>query len=155
MRVLRISLLLISCACLAGWWILHRPYSPSQDLPLVSLTAFEVNVPSVEAGNALARAARLWNGVTAASYNAQSGLVAVSHTQQLTINELQGRLQVLLPHPVSQKIFPEPTGPKCPVPMAAVEALPLGLLLLGMGSGLTALLLFAMKYTAFKTFFPH
>jgi hypothetical protein len=124
MRKLPYFLVFTSLLCLAGWARITPPYSPSQDLPLISLTAFEVHAPDEVAGQALARAARAWQGVTAATYSAQSGLLVLSHTLDQTVADLKSRIDVLSPQPVTVKIFPEPVGAKCPVPAAALVALP-------------------------------
>ncbi len=141
MRFFRISLAVFALLCLAGWLWLRQPYSPTQDLPPVSFTAFEVIVPNETAGDALARAAHSWKGVTASTYNPASGLLVVSHTAAISEKTLQSQLQILTPKPVSKKVFPEPSGPKCPVPQEALAALPGWFLGAGIALGLGFLLL--------------
>ncbi len=128
MRKLPFFLVLTSLLCFAGWLRVATPYSPSQDLPLISITAFEIHAPNVVAGQALAQAARSWTGVTAATYNANSGLLVLSHTLDQSASSLKSRIDILNPHPVSIKVFPEPAGAKCPVPASALAVLP-GILL--------------------------
>lgn len=132
MRIIRFSIALIALSCLAGWFWLRKPYSPTQELQAVSYTAFNVVVPDSTAGLSLAQAARGWEGVTASTFNPKSSLLVVSHTQALPERELLGKLQILSSKPVSKKLFPEPVGPKCPVPQAALASLPNWLL----GSGI-------------------
>lgn len=124
MRVLRNSLAVVAILCLAGWVWLHKPYSPTQELVPVVYTAFEVDVPNEEAGLALAKAARGWEGVQASTYNPASGLLVISHATNMTEQAVQTRLQTLVPTLVTKKIFPEPAGAKCPVPQEALAALP-------------------------------
>lgn len=141
MRSLRFVLALFSFLCLAGWLWLRKPYSPTDDLPTVTYTAFQVNVPTAEAGRALAQAARGWEGVTASTYNPASGLVVLSHTESLSEQDLQSRLNILAAAPVSKKTFPVSAGPQCPVPASALAALPQWMLGAGLALGLTVLAL--------------
>lgn len=142
MRKLPFFLVLTSLLCLTGWLQVAIPYSPSQDLPLISLTAFEVPAPDVSAGQALAQAARGWQGVTAATYNASSGLLVLSHTLDQSAANLQSRIDILSPQPVSIKVFPEPAGAKCPVPASALMLLPSILLGLSVATLLLGIFLF-------------
>ncbi|HLP92525.1 MAG TPA: hypothetical protein VK168_00735 [Saprospiraceae bacterium] len=137
MRKLSFFLVLTSLLCFTGWLRVATPYSPSQDLPLISITAFEVHAPDESAGQALAQAARGWQGVTAATYNVHSGLLVLSHTLDQSAANLQSRIDILSPQPVSIKVFPEPAGAKCPVPASALAVLPA--ILLG-GSVVTLIL---------------
>lgn len=141
MHTLRILLAFFAFLCLAGWLWLHKPYSPADDLPTVTYTAFQVNAPAAEAGRALAKAARGWEGVTASAYNISSGLLVLSHTEFLSEKDLQSRLNILTATPVSKKIFPAPTGSQCPVPAAALASLPQWLLGIGLVLGVTAIAL--------------
>lgn len=140
MRYFQYSLAVFALAALAGWLFLRKPYSPTQELPLVAYTAFEVEAPTEQAGHSLAQAARGWKGVTASTYNPGSGLLVLSHTEAASAQDLQSRLQVLSAKKVSQKTFPEPIGPKCPVPQAALAALPNWFL----GAGITFSLAFML-----------
>lgn len=142
MRTFSTTLLLFSLLCLAGWYQLKPADSPSRQLPLVSLTAFEVNAPDHRAGQALARAARGWEGVTAAAWNKTSGLLVLSHTLDQEVSHLQDRIRLLTSKPVAVKSFPENAGAQCPVPASAIAALPSALLGCGIGSMLLGLLLF-------------
>ncbi|MCC7465445.1 MAG: hypothetical protein IT261_04210 [Saprospiraceae bacterium] len=142
MRTFSITLLLFSLLCLAGWYQYKPADSPSGQLPLVSLTAFEVNAPDSRAGLALARAARGWEGVTAAAWNETSGLLVLSHTLDQEVTRLQDKIRLLTSKPVAIKTFPEKAGAQCPVPTSAIAALPTALLGCGIGSMLLGLLLF-------------
>lgn len=141
MRFLRFSIAVFALVCLAGWFLLRQPYSPTQELQAVSYTAFNVVVPDSIAGFSLAQAARGWEGVTASTFNPASGLLVVSHTAKITERDLLGHLQILSSKPVSKKNFPEPVGAKCPVPQAALANLPNWLLGTGIIMGLSFVLL--------------
>lgn len=121
-----------STLCLVTWLYLRPAYSPTQSLDPVAYTAFSISPPTEVAGYALAQAVRGWQGVTASTYNHQSGLLVICHTEKAPEASLLDRLQILSATKVSKKVFPEPVGPKCPVPQAAFAALPTGFLLLGM-----------------------
>jgi len=140
MQFFRAFLALVSLSCLAGWFSLRKPYSPSQDLPPVTITAFTANAPSPEAGQSLADAARSWQGVTASTYNPTSDLLALTHWTSVKENDLQSRLQMLAGQRIERKIFPEPSGAKCPVPQETLAALPGWLLGLGLLSAFAFLL---------------
>lgn len=118
MKIFRVALALLALGCLAGWLWLRKPYSPTQDIPAVTLTAFTVHAPSRAAGHALAEAARGWEGMTAATYNPASDILALTHWVSLHENDLQRGLQLLASQPIERKVFPELTGAKCPVPQA-------------------------------------
>ncbi|MCB0576747.1 MAG: hypothetical protein KDC61_19465, partial [Saprospiraceae bacterium] len=120
MKKTRFILSLITMLCLAGWAWLRKPYSPSQELEPIVLTAFDIHADRPAGGYALAEAAAGWRGVTASSYNPASGLLALAHTSSVTPRDLTSRLKVLTPRPVSIKSFPEPAGTSCPVPAAAL-----------------------------------
>lgn len=145
MSTLRFSMAALSLLFFAGWYWLHKPYSPTDDLPPVAYTAFEIHPPSDKAGELLADAARSWKGVTACTFNATSRLLVLSHETTLTEKELQGRLAILSSKTVSKKTFPEPTGPKCPVPQDAIAAIPGWLLGGAVISALGFLLTFLRK----------
>lgn len=141
MRFSRYFLAGLSVLCLSVGLSLQPPYSPTQELPPVAYTAFEVSAPSESAGKALAQAALGWPGVTAGSYNSGSGLLVISHTKQASVSTLQQQLHLLSGKPVNIKTFPEQMGPKCPVPLAALAAVPRCLIAIGVALGLTVLLL--------------
>ena len=141
MRFFRFSLAAVALLCLSAWLWLRKPYSPTDDLPAVSYTAFNVTVPDSVAGFALAQAARGWTGVTASTFNTGSGLLVLSYTKEATEEDLLSHLQLLTSKPVSKKVFPEPTGRKCPVPQAAIAAIPTWLLGTGVLTGLGFILL--------------
>lgn len=155
MQIARIALGLIALVCLGGWLWLRKPYSPTDELPAVAYTAFEVEVPDSTAGIWLAKAARGWQGVTASTYNPSSGLLVLSHLESISVQELQSQLQILSSRRVSKKVFPEPSGAKCPVPQAALAALPSWLLGLGLLFGLGFLLPFFISKTSPKTHLSH
>jgi hypothetical protein len=140
MQFFRAFLALVSLACFAGWLSLRKPYSPSQDLPPVTITAFSANAPSSEAGQSLADAARGWQGVTASTYNPASDLLVLTHWTSVKEVDLQSGLQTLARQRIERKVFPEPAGAKCPVPQEALAALPGWLLGLGLLSALAFLL---------------
>lgn len=140
MRFFRAFLALMSLACLAGWFSLRKPYSPSQDLLPVTITAFTANAPSLEAGQSLADAARGRQGVTASTYNPTSDLLVLTHWTSVKENELQSQLQILAGQRIEKKVFPELAGAKCPVPQEALAALPSWLLGLGLLSAFAFLL---------------
>jgi len=142
MKFLRVLLACLSLVCLAAWLWLRQPYSPTQELPPVLITAFEVAAPSPAEGEALSALAQTWRGVTAASYNPASQLLVLTHEEAMAPTDLLTQLQAQTAVAVSQKIFPAPLGPKCPVPQAALTALP-GYLLAG---GLGATFLFALSF---------
>ncbi len=141
MKAIRVVTSLAAFLCLAGWLWLRQPYSPVQDLPPVTITAFNVRCDSPEGGLALAEAARGWAGVTASTYNSGSGLLVLTHSTTLDKKELQRRLQILIPKRVSIKTFSGTAGPRCPVPLAALSALPDWLL----GGCITAFLCFILS----------
>lgn len=142
MKLFRFLLAFLAISGIVGWLWFRQPYSPTQELAPISLTSFEVTPPSLEAGLALADAARTWPGVTAATYTDASQLLSLAHTEALTVAVLQMRLQNLTPAPVKQKIFPAPAGPQCPVPQEFLAALP-GYFLVG---GLISLLLLTLIF---------
>ncbi|MCB9306548.1 MAG: hypothetical protein H6565_08130 [Lewinellaceae bacterium] len=141
MKKTRFILSLITMLCLAGWAWLRKPYSPSQELEPIVLTAFDIHADRPAGGYALAEAAAGWRGVTASSYNPASGLLALAHTSSVTPRDLTSRLKVLTPRPVSIKSFPEPAGTSCPVPAAALATLPGWLLGAGIFSAASLALL--------------
>ena len=120
--------------CLTAWFWLRQPYSPTQELLPVAITAFTTRAPSPEAGKALADAAAGWAGVTAATYNASSDLLVLVHQASVDAEDLNGRLQSLASQRIERKVFAEQAGPQCPVPQAMLARLPDWLL----GAGLLA-----------------
>lgn len=141
MKSVRYIVATCSVLCLAGWGWLHKPYSPTDDLPNVAYSAYEVATPSEEAGNALANAVMTWNGVTASTFNQQSGLIVVSHYLTLDAETIRRQIQNLSSCPVTLKEFPELPGPKCPVPARALIMLPGWLLSGAIGFGICFLLI--------------
>ena len=138
MKLLRFLLAVISVAGLAGWLWLREPDSPSDALPEIIITAFVAHALLPEAGYALANTARSWEGVTATTYNPASDLLVITHWTAIEPVVLQSNLQKLTSRPLERKIFPEPAGPKCPVPQETLAALPVWFL----GAGIIALVLF-------------
>lgn len=140
MKILRVFLAVSALFCLGGWVWLHKPYSPSDDLPGVLYTAYELENPA--GGNELAGTARAWKGITAVSFNPISSLIVLSHHADIPVENLRERLQSNTSGRVQLKIFPEYAGPKCPVPQEALAALPVFLLKTGIAASLAFLLLF-------------
>lgn len=135
MKMLHFRLAIVSLIALTGWIVLRRPSSPSDDLQPVSYTALVSHAPTAVAGDALANAVREWQGVTAVTYNAQSGLLVVAHTNRLSSDDLKRRLSPLTSATPEIKVF-EPQGPQCPVPFEFIGMIPkmlLGLFLISAG----------------------
>lgn len=145
MKHLRTSLVIISLLALAGWLMLRRTASPSNNLNSVSYTAFVSHAPNKVAGTALADAAREWNGVTAATYNVNSGLLVIAHTEAMSDQDLKSRLSVLTSDEPQIKQFDVPDGPVCPVPLEYIEKIPAILLWLFVASSSVYLLLVFQK----------
>lgn len=124
MKLFRIALAALTALGFGAWFWLRQPYSPTQDLPAISLTAFNLASSDPELGQWLALQARTWPGVTASTYNPVSQLIVLAHTETQEISDLQQQLQAFSSVQVSQKIFPEPSGPKCPVPQSALATVP-------------------------------
>lgn len=141
MKIVRYIIASLSILCFAGWLWMRKPYSPTDDLPHVAYTAYEVSTPNEAAGNALAESAMTWNGVTASTFNPQSRLIVISHYLTLDEETIRRQLQVLSSRPVSIRDFPEQPGPRCPVPARALIMLPGWLLSAAIGSGCCLLLI--------------
>ena len=124
MKKIQVLLLVLAIVCLSAWIGLRKPYSPSDDLPLVTYTAFDVKGISVAAGEALAQRTRNWSGITATTFNPASGLLVLSYTNAFTENSLLAKLQANTDTPISKKVFEKPAGPACPVPMSLIAAFP-------------------------------
>ncbi len=154
MKIFRITLAVLALGCLASWLWLRKPYSPTQDIPAVTLTAFTVHAPSPAAGHALAEAARGWEGVTAATYNPTSDLLALTHWISVHENDLQRGLQVLASRRIERKVFPELTGAKCPVPQEMLAALPSWFLGSGLVAGIGFFLLLFSRRSGERTLAP-
>jgi hypothetical protein len=142
LKKLRITLGIIALCAFAAWGMLRKPYSPSDNLPRVYYPAFEVAGMDAVSGKRLARTVSTWNGITAAAYNPQSGLLSVACTEGTDEAALIQNLQNKAGTPVSKKIFQEPAGPKCPVPLDIVMQLPHYMLLLGYLTAVLALFTF-------------
>ena len=154
MKIFRITLAVLALGCLASWLWLRKPYSPTQDIPAVTLTAFTVHAPSPAAGHALAEAARGWEGVTAATYNPTSDLLALTHWISVHENDLQRGLQVLASRRIERKVFPELAGAKCPVPQEMLAALPSWFLGAGLVAGIGFFLLLFSRRSGERTLAP-
>lgn len=112
----------LAILCLAGWLGMRTPYSPSQDLPLVAYTAFDFQDIEQSKSEALLQDARNWDGITAATYNPDSRIMVLSHEERIPAQDLLTRLSKEAGAPIAIKVFPEPAGPKCPVPHGEIMA---------------------------------
>lgn len=142
MRTVQIFTASLSLLCLAGWLWQRKPYSPTDELPPVAYSAFELNPPTVAAGVALATAARGWEGVTATVFDSVSRLLVISHELVLPVSDLESRLSILTSQTIVQKKFPAPVGPQCPVPSGLLAVIPAVLAGVGGLSGMLFLGLF-------------
>lgn len=124
MRKIHLLLLVLAMVCLGAWMGMRKPYSPSDDLPLVTYQAFDVAGISDEAGEALAQKVRQWAGITATTFNPDSDLLVLSYTEQQSEAALLSKLQASTSVAVSKKTFEKPAGPECPVPMDLIVAFP-------------------------------
>lgn len=124
MKRMQILLFVLAVLCLASWLGMRKPYSPSDDLPMVTYQAFDVQGIDLKAGETLAEKARQWPGVTAVTFNPSSALLVLSFTNVTNEPELLGKIQAGTSVAVSKKIFPAPSGPQCPVPMSLIAAFP-------------------------------
>lgn len=124
MRKIHLLLLVLAVVCLGAWMGLRKPYSPSDDLPLVTYQAFNVADISDEAGEALAQNVREWPGITATTFNPSSDLLVLSYTEEYTEAALLAKIQGISSVAVSKKTFEKPAGPECPVPMSLIVAFP-------------------------------
>lgn len=124
MRKIHLLLLVLSMVCLGAWMGMRKPYSPSDDLPLVTYQAFDVAGISDEAGETLAQKVRQWTGITATTFNPDSDLLVLSYTEEQSEAALLSKLQATTSVAVSKKIFEKPAGPECPVPMSLIVAFP-------------------------------
>lgn len=124
MRKIHLLLLVLATVCLGAWMGMRKPYSPSDDLPLVTYQAFDVAGISDEAGEALAQRARQWPGITATTFNPNSDLLVLSYTEEQSEATLLSKLQASTRIAVSKKTFEKPAGPECPVPMSLIVAFP-------------------------------
>ncbi len=121
----RFVLFFMALSCGAGWFFTHKPHSPADDLPGIQVAAFEFAGPvDAPVGQRTAEAARKIQGVTSASFNPASGLLGMTFLMSLPEKTLAGKLSAAAGLPVSRKIFPEPTGAKCPVPARLLAELP-------------------------------
>lgn len=124
MKKMQILLFVLAVLCLASWLGMRKPYSPSDDLPMVAYQAFDVKGISVDAGETLAQKARQWPGITAVTFNPSSELLVLSFTNITNEQELLGKIQAQTSVTVHKKVFPKPDGPQCPVPISLIAAFP-------------------------------
>lgn len=124
MRKIDLFLLVLAVLCLSSWMGMRKPYSPSDDLPMVTYQAFDVAGISDEAGEALAQKVREWSGITATTFNPDSDLLVLSYTNEHSEANLLTKIQANTSVTVSKKTFEKPTGPECPVPMSLIVAFP-------------------------------
>lgn len=124
MRKIHLLLLVLTMVCLGAWVGMRKPYSPSDDLPLVTYQAFDVAGISDEAGEALAQKVRQWPGITATTFNPISDLLVLSYTEEQSEAALLSKLQANSSVALSKKTFEKPAGPACPVPMSLIVAFP-------------------------------
>lgn len=124
MKKMQVLLFVLATLCLACWLGMRKPYSPSDDLPMVTYQAFDVKGIAADAGETLAEKARQWPGITAVTFNPSSELLVLSFTEVTNEQELLGKIQANSSVAVSKKIFPKPDGPQCPVPMSLIVAFP-------------------------------
>jgi hypothetical protein len=137
MKATRWILLCFALLGLGGWRYLRQPWSPTQDLPKVQYTAVEVANTS---GAGLATELRTWKGVTATTYNDNSGLLVVAHTNALPETQLLNQLSQKTSKPLAAKVF-KIEGPQCPVPFGLIHQLPSYLLAFGLVTGFLWLLM--------------
>lgn len=124
MRKIDLFLLVLAVVCLSSWMGMRKPYSPSDDLPLVTYQAFDVAGINDEDGEALAQKVRQWSGITATTFNPDSDLLVLSYTEAHTEAALLSKIQANTSTTVSKKVFEKPAGPACPVPMSLIVAFP-------------------------------
>jgi hypothetical protein len=124
MRKIHLLLLVLAMVCLGSWMGTRKPYSPSDDLPLVTYQAFDVAGISDEDGKALAQKVREWSGITATTFNPDSDLLVLSFTEEHSEATLLPKIQACTSVAVSKKTFETPAGPQCPVPMSLIMAFP-------------------------------
>lgn len=131
----------LSVAGFWGWVALRRPASPSDALPAVQYTALIPHLANPAAGQDLATVARSWSGVTASTFNDQSGLLVLAHTQAVDKNALLERVGKYTQTPAELKVFEASAGPQCPVPFELIQQIPAILLGLSLFSTAVFLLL--------------
>lgn len=124
MRKIHLLLLVLATVCLGSWMGMRKPYSPSDDLPLVTYQAFDVAGISDKDGEALAQKIREWSGITATTFNPGSDLLVLSYTTEHSEATLLPKIQAYTSVVVSKKTFEKPAGPECPVPMSLILAFP-------------------------------
>jgi hypothetical protein len=151
MKQLRISITFVAIACIAAWGYLRRPYSPTEDLPTVAYSCFQISDPAE--GTKLAEEARRWPDLTAVSFNENSGLLVVSRLETTPEPDIQKRLQAQSKALIVPKFFPEPEGPKCPVPFKTLAELPGYLLKTGLATAFMLFISFLMPL--FQTLNKH
>lgn len=144
----KIALLLVGISCLAIWYWLTPPPSPTRGLPPVSFVAYHID-GGAPVGTPVAQAALSWSEVTATTYNPDSELLAVAHTADISESVLRQRISGLANQPVQRVEFPAPDGPKCPVPHQLFGSIAYYFLWLGLASlfGSLWLLLRKLKFS--------
>ncbi len=104
MRKIHLLLLVLATACLGSWMGMRKPYSPSDDLPLVTYQAFDVAGISDEDGEALAQKVREWSGITATTFNPDSDLLVLSYTKEHSEATLLPKIQAYASLAVRKKL---------------------------------------------------
>lgn len=138
MKRTRILLFFLAISTGFGWFSLRKPHSPTDDLPMITVAAYEFQKIETARGRSVAEEARQWPGVTAATFNEGSQLLGVTFTGEISEKNLLEKLGAAAAAPVARKVFTEPTGAKCPVPTAVFAKIPIWL---GWLSGLFSMLL--------------
>lgn len=142
MKSLKIISALLFCGCFIAFLAVRQPYSPTQNLPKITLTAFDFAPPADAAGEKLAHEASRISGVTAAAFNPNSKILSLSYTNATSEPALQKQLSDLAGQPLQKTVFPKSDAPECPVPAGLVAAFPQILLGLSALGGAALLLLF-------------
>ena len=124
MKKIHLLLFVLAMVCLGSWMGMRKPYSPSDDLPLVTYQAFDVAGIGDEDGESLAQKIREWSGITATTFNPNSDLLVLSYTDKYSEATLLAKIQANTSVAVSKKTFETPAGPQCPVPMSLIVAFP-------------------------------
>lgn len=124
MKKIHLLLFVLAVVCLGSWMGMRKPYSPSDDLPLVTYQAFDVAGIGDEDGESLAQKIREWSGITATTFNPSSDLLVLSYTDKYSEATLLAKIQANTSIAVSKKTFETPAGPQCPVPMSLIAAFP-------------------------------
>lgn len=131
LKKLRIALGVITLLALSGWLWLRKPYSPSNDLPLVYYPAFVVEGIDSTAGARLAAEAKTWPGINTSNFNHKSSLLSVACRKGTDEEALMAQIREAAGVNVYKKDFSSPGAPQCPVPFEVIQRIPLYLLLTG------------------------